>query len=101
VLDFLELVALFVRNGTIDLELAWQSFSYSVDGYVRASKSVIAEERDTHASVWANLDWLAQQFATLERQKDGRSDPPPDPREFLHDEAELAPTAPSGTPGGS
>jgi len=104
VLDFFETVAVLVRRGAIDAELAWQTFSYDLDGYLVASRPVIANEQAETNAVWDELAGLQRRFDEVERQRGHPPDEPLD-RTFLRYEAALrrepgavnpAPPAPSG-----
>ena len=69
VLDFFETVAVLVRRDAIDDELAWQTFSYELDGYVTASRKVIEEEQGSSPAVWEELEGLRRRFDEVERRK--------------------------------
>jgi hypothetical protein len=105
VLDSFETVAVLERRGAIDRELAWQTFSYWIDGYAAAAKSFIAEEQEATPTVWEEIEGLRARFAAFERSKGQVSDAPTDVKAFVRYEGALrgrvvaeAPSAAAGAP---
>ena len=99
ILDFFETVAVLVRRDAVDVELAWQTLSYWIDGYATAAKRFVEEEQRATPSVWQELDGLRARFDAFEHSTGHVPDAPIDPKAFLRYESTLRRAAARDTPG--
>jgi len=72
ILSFFETLGLLVHQGSINKELAWNSFFHHFYGYcVSRGSSYIAAQRKKYGTRYTEIFWLANEFDKLEKRVGG------------------------------
>ena len=69
VLNFLDLVGLYVRMGAVPVEAAWSAYCVFVFNYRSACLTKIEKLRKDDPAVWAELEFLFNKFVEIEQKK--------------------------------
>ena len=67
--NYLELVAYFVRSGTVDAVGAWTILGDFAIGYWVAGKEIVATQRDADDTVYADWNYLVDRFYEIEAKE--------------------------------
>ena len=90
IFSFFETLGLLVHKGSINEELAWNSFFHHFYGYcVLHGRGYIASQREQYGTRYTEIAWLQNKFSRLEERTGGANIDPTEWNSFLDEEESI------------